>query len=391
MTGPGAPRTWREWDRIVDVLLAVLLLAVAAQLVYAWSLRDGPATVRLWAGAGITTAFAVAMLVRRRYPVTIALAAVVTAAATLASPLVLAAALFTLASERRDRVTVAVIAAAVAGIVASVVVGFPGAAPAATALRLVANLALGVVVPVAAGAYLGAWRDLVVSRRLRAEHAENEQNLLADRARRSERARIAREMHDTLAHRVSMVALHAGALEVNPAAGPDTVEREAALIGEHARTALAELREILGVLRADERPETGDAPQPTVEAIGRLVESGRRVGQDIDLRYDLDGHPPEPAGRAAYRVVQEGLTNVGKHAPHAAVTVRVGGTPGATLDVEVHNTRAPGSAPAGPAVPGSGSGLVGLGERVHVLGGTFDARPDDGGGFTVRAALPWPS
>jgi signal transduction histidine kinase len=253
---------------------------------------------------------------------------------------------------------------------------------------------------VAFGAYVGARRDLVSSLRDRADRAEAERELRAEQAKLGERARIAQEMHDVLAHKVSLIALHAGGLELNPSAGPDQVERSAVLIRSTARQALEDLRDVLGVLRADESADGAQlAPQPKLSDVRRLVEASRAAGVSVDLVATGDAEDlclaesasaamlPEQLGRTAYRVVQEGLTNVHKHARGAAATVRLDGRRGRQLSVAVSNLR---PVSAGSLLPGSGAGLVGLRERVELAGGTLRGEPTAEGGWLLRAELPWP-
>jgi signal transduction histidine kinase len=209
-----------------------------------------------------------------------------------------------------------------------------------------------VLAVVGLGLYARTRRDLLGSLRARAEGAEAERELRAEQARAGERASIAREMHDVLAHKVSLIALHAGALEVNPGVGPERVEEAAGLIRETAVQALEELRSVLGVLRAGAGPEDALAPPPQAVDIGRLVESSRAAGVDAALRADV---PDLPGGlaRTAYRVVQEALTNVHKHAPGAAAVVELTGGDADGLTITVDNDPPPRA--VGDALPGSGA------------------------------------
>lgn len=185
-------------------------------------------------------------------------------------------------------------------------------------------------------------------------------------------------MHDSLGHELSLIAVRAAALEV--AGGLDDAQRDAAAqLRTSAATATERLREIIGVLREDAAPV-----EPVQGDLGELIARARASGLLIESTVDADGVPPMVA-RAAYRVVQEALTNVAKHAPGAAVTVRVT-SDGARTDVRVVNA----PPPAGP-LPGAASGhvgLIGLRERVRLAGGTLRAGPDDAGGFAVTATLP---
>ncbi|MER7365196.1 sensor histidine kinase [Nonomuraea wenchangensis] len=267
-------------------------------------------------------------------------------------------------------------------------------------------MALAVVgLPFALGLWTRARREL-------RRRAEREQIMRAEQVRAQERARIAREMHDVVAHRVSLIVLHAGALEVRT--GDEEAARTAALIGGIGREALANLRDVLGVLRATDwatgratdwatgratdgatdgapdratgRPRAEEvAPPPTFADLDRLLDQSRALGVEVVRHDEGEAREVEPAvARTAYRVVQEALTNVHRHAADARTDVRVRYRPEA-LEVEVRN-RAPVSPPAG--LPGAGWGLVGLRERVELLGGTLRTSAQDDGGFLVAARIP---
>jgi signal transduction histidine kinase len=180
----------------------------------------------------------------------------------------------------------------------------------------------------------------MVSLRDRAERAEAERELRAEQARLGERARIAQEMHDVLAHKVSLIALHAGGLEVNPAVGPEKVESSAGLIRETARQAMEDLREVLGVLQTDLSTDGADlAPVPRATDLTRLVEASRAAGVDLSSELILPADVPVSIGRTVYRIVQESLTNVHKHARDAATEVLVRGAVGEGVTVQVTNIR----------------------------------------------------
>ena len=178
---------------------------------------------------------------------------------------------------------------------------------------------------------------------------------------------------------------------MRPDLPPAEIRETAELLRSTARQALEELRGVIGVLRDPSGQElVPPGPQPTLADIGRLVEETRRAGGAVDLEMRVE-HPedlPAGLGRDAYRVVQEALTNVGKHAGGTAAHVQVTGRPGAGLQVRVRNRR-PVHAQAGPALPGSGAGLLGLQERVALAGGTLVHGPDASGDFLVAAELPW--
>jgi len=241
------------------------------------------------------------------------------------------------------------------------------------------------------GMFLRARRQLLFTLRERALRAEADQRLHEDRARMAERTRIAREMHDVLAHRISLLALHAGALEIRPDLPPEAVRESAALMRSTARQALEELRDVIGVLREQPRHDPiPPAPQPRLTDISKLVEETRRAGANIDFEMQVTGADAAPGalGRDAYRIVQEALTNVGKHASGTATWVRITGAPHEGLHVSVRNRR-PIHAQVGPTLPGSGAGLLGLHERVALAGGTLVHGPNGSGDFVVDAELRW--
>jgi signal transduction histidine kinase len=249
----------------------------------------------------------------------------------------------------------------------------------------VAGSTVGFAVPVTFGLYIGARRALIASLHDRALEAERERELQIAAAEAGERTRIAREMHDVLAHRISLVAMHAGALAYRDDLSREQVRGTAVLVQENSRRALTELRQVLGVLRAD-GSEGIEPPQPTLDTLPTLLDEARAAGAVIDASGSVAGEVPELISRTAFRIAQEALTNARKHAPGAAIGVRIDGHAGGLLAVEVTN----GTARAGAAsIPGSGVGLAGLAERVELAGGTLEYGPDGKGGFAVRAWLPW--
>ncbi|WP_204048975.1 sensor histidine kinase [Microbispora siamensis] len=257
------------------------------------------------------------------------------------------------------------------------------------------TLLLAVVVPW----LLGRWRrqhaELVRTGWLLADRLEHEQRAVADRARLRERARIAGDMHDSLGHDLTLLAVRAGALELDP--GLDSRQQAAVReLREAAAAATERLREIIGVLRADD--DEGAAVPPREESVETIVERARDSGVPIVVEHpdghmdgrpdghlgDTDGLPPMTA-LAVRRVLQEALTNAAKHAPGATVRVRLTSDDG-VVTLRVVNDPAPAAAPTG--VASGGSGLVGLAERVRLAGGVLRAGPVHGGGFEVAAELP---
>ena len=238
---------------------------------------------------------------------------------------------------------------------------------------------LVIVVVIGWGLFVRARRELIHSLRERAERGEAA-------AREAERRRIAREMHDVLAHRVSLLSVHAGALEFRPDAPPEEIAEAAGVIRASAHAALQELREVIGVLRESSEEGT-ERPQPTLRDVPALVEESRAAGMKVECRIEADGEMPEGIGRAAYRIVQEGLTNARKHAPGAAVAVDIAARPGPELAVSVVSRRPVGSVATAP--PGAGTGLIGLAERVTLASGELRHGPDAHGDFVLEATLPW--
>jgi signal transduction histidine kinase len=204
-----------------------------------------------------------------------------------------------------------------------------------------------------------------------------------------ERVRIARELHDVLAHHVSVMGVQAGAARRMLDRAPDRATAPLAAIEESARSAVLELQRMLSFLRRDDEAlEPFDrAPQPGLGQVARLVDDVRHAGVGVDLHTDGDLDTlPDTVHLSAYRIVQEALTNVLKHAGapvHATVAI-VRGDAAVTVEV-VDDGRGPGFADQ---VGGTGSGLVGMRERVLLHGGEFTAGPRQGGGFHVRARLP---
>jgi signal transduction histidine kinase len=323
---------------------------------------------------------------RRRWPVGVALACLLLGTvSTSATPAGLVA-LSSLAVHRPTRPTVLVTALWLPSVLAYAVYS-PTTGP-VTVVLFVMPLALAAS---GWGMFIRARRQLLLTLRERALRAEADQALHEEQARVAERTRIAREMHDVLAHRISLLALHAGGLEVRPDLPPDQVQETAALLRATARQALEELRSVIGLLREDGRNESASAaPQPTLRDLRSLVEETRGTGADIAFEMDVEGVDDVPAtlGRDAYRIVQEALTNVAKHARGAATRVRVSGAPDDGLHISVRNRR-PVPAQSAATLPGSGAGLLGLQERVALAGGTLVVGPDGSGDFVVEAELAW--
>jgi signal transduction histidine kinase len=235
------------------------------------------------------------------------------------------------------------------------------------------------------GALAEARRAVIDSLKERALRAESEQGRRIAEARAAERTRIAREMHDVLAHRLSLLATYAGALEFRSDLAPGKVSEAAGVIRSGVHQALNELRDVISVLR-DDTDDSLARPVPALADLPSLVEETRAIGTPVTLDDSLATHPPGTTSRTAYRVLQEALTNARKHAPGQPVSIALDGTPGDNLVIDVTNRLC--SEPT--IIPGTGTGLVGLTERVRLAGGQLDhqltARE-----FRLHALLPWPA
>jgi signal transduction histidine kinase len=382
LRGVDGRRSVRDW--VVDVLMYLVAAAISGLvLVTTWH-DHGPAALVVDFVIGAATY--VALWWRRSHPVAVGvatgIASIVSAAAS--GPALLALFNAALRAERR-------MVLAIAGLALISTATFPLVYPGDD--DYTTQIVLGVLITavvVGWGLFVRVQRELVLSLRERAARLEGEQRLRVEQAREAERLRIAREMHDVLAHRVSLLSLHAGALEFHRDASAEEVAEAAAVIRASAHAALEELRDVIGVLR-EGTTAAPEPPQPTLAEVPALVEDSRLAGMRVRTQIDVpdDAALPAALGRATYRIVQEGLTNARKHAPGAAVDVTITARAGTDLVVEVVSRRAVGVVAAGPAIPGAGTGLVGLAERVALAGGRLEHGPDGAGDFVLRATLPW--
>ncbi|MBF6620587.1 MAG: sensor histidine kinase [Patulibacter sp.] len=384
------PRTARDWAVDVACFLLAIVAGLLAQIDASETrVLDGPWR---WVDIAIAVPACLALWVRRRWPVALAVGI---APLTVLSPAAGGAAMifiFTVAVHRPARTTLVV-----AGL--HVLLTFPYMVlypdPELPYWVVVGFVLMMISASVAWGMVIRSRRQLVRTLRERAIRAEGEQQLRIEQAQQGERTRIAREMHDVLAHRISLLSMHAGALEFRPDAPPEDVSRAAGVIRASAHQALEDLREVIGVLREDDAAGDGAVvarPQPTLAAVPTLLDESRDAGMRIRARIavgELDRYPAGP-GRTAYRIVQEGLTNARKHAAGTTVTVAVAGRPGEGLTLEVLTPGRIGAARE-PQIPGTGTGLVGLAERIELSAGRLDHGPTDDGGFGLRAWLPWPT
>jgi signal transduction histidine kinase len=367
------------------ILLAVLLGAVF--FVDSLSSGDhGPAYPYLDLGVG--AAACAALLLRRRWPVALALVLIPTLLASSSAMGATAIAIGAVGAYRSARTATTVLAVHAVTVTTLFAIAAWGTREFWIGLTVVLALDAAAV---AVGLLVRSQRMLVQSLQERARQAEETQRLRAEEARHAERERIAREMHDVLAHRISLLAVHAGALQVRRSASEE--ERAAAeVIRQHAYAALEDLREVIRMVRSAGPPDDGDRPQPVLADIPALVEQSRQAGMPVELDgLDPGAQVPESIGRHCYRIVQEGLTNAHKHAPGAPVRVTLSIVDGESpwLVVEVTNALPPEAAGAPGRLPGAGTGLVGLRERVHVAGGRLEHGPTADGRFRLHAWLPW--
>jgi signal transduction histidine kinase len=332
MTATASPtrRSRRDW--VVDTLL-FLVAVVFGLLVIGGQLEASAPPVPTWLLTADVIAGALScagLWLRRRWPVGLALALMALSTFSEVAGGAMVVALFTVAVHRPPRTTARVFALSV---LAALVYAAARPEPGEPWLLL---LLFGVAVQGAAvgwGLFIRYRRQLIESLRERAVRAEAEAQLRAEQAQQRARDEIAREMHDVLGHRLSLLSVHAGALEFRPDVSPEEIAGAAKVIRENAHQALQDLREVIGVLRAP----VGELPQSTLADVRELVAESSRAGMRVGLREDVGGAVPDLAGRTAYRVVQEALTNARKHAPGATVDVHLAGAPGQGLTVEVCN------------------------------------------------------
>ncbi|MCJ0978012.1 histidine kinase [Rhodococcus sp. ARC_M12] len=369
----------RAWDVAAIAFALLLVLSVTVG-------TEEMTTTRTAVSIVVGVLGAVLLWWRRRWPIEIAVALAVCAVLTDAVGGAELVAVFTVASRKSWRVTAAVVVLHVLAPVIWARVWDDG-----QSILYIATLSLAFLsIPAAWGIVVKSRREVIDSLRERAERAESESNLRAETVRGLERERIAREMHDALAHRISLVSLHAGALEVRPDVGAQEVEALASTIRSNAHGALEDLREILGVLRSG---DVGSArPQPGVADIAELIEDSEKAGTRVTFVDEMPANIVLPAStsRTVHRVIQEGLTNARKHAPGLPVQCGIA-TLGSEIRVWLENGL---SAEKFVAVPGSRSGMIGLTERIELAGGRIEygiARRSVGVVYRLEAWLPCPN
>jgi signal transduction histidine kinase len=382
-------RSWRVPPIVGDILLTLLVLALSLGAVLA-----GPDRVTgalLAPSVALTLLQTLPLVARRRWPLAVlAVTATAVALALIVLPLNggpgglgLAVALYTVASrvERRVSLRLAVLIASVNALIllVSALLGRPNSWPTlfiATAF-VFASWSLGDNIRTRR-AYLAGLEER--ARRLEQEKEEN-----IRRATQDERTRIARELHDVIAHHVSAIAVQAGAGAEIVERDPQRAREVLRFIQETSREALAEMRAMLNVLHSEE-PGVDRAPQPTLAQIERLVNQSRAAGLSVTLQVEGAAQPlPEALDVSAYRIVQEALTNTLKHAGPAHAHVLVRYTPDA-LELEISDDgRGVTDALSG---ADAGRGLIGMRERVALFGGELETGPAPGHGFRVRACFP---
>ncbi|MFB4305929.1 sensor histidine kinase [Actinomadura sp. GTD37] len=356
-------------------------LAAAATLAQIWPLLTVPDDGRPWHWWGYVAAAGASLPLvwRRRAPVPVlilcaAFGTLYDAVDHIApQPLWygLLIALYTVASRSRQRVRLPAVAVLIAGGLATV-----GSAD--TAFR---GVILYVTVYALGRAAAGSRAQGAVLAE-RAERLERERRVDAERAAERERTRIARDMHDVLAHSISLMVVQAEAGQVMIGDAPDRAAAAFDAIADTGRDAMDQLRTMLSVLKEDDEPR---APQPTVDDLPALAD--RVAGAGLTVRCTAEGEPgplPAASGVAAYRITQEALTNVVKHAGAANAEVRLNWTEDGLVISVVDDGRG-----AGTGLPSGGNGLIGIRERAAACGGAASAGPRaDGPGFEVSARLP---
>ncbi|RZT88664.1 signal transduction histidine kinase [Pseudonocardia sediminis] len=395
---PPEPTPASRWARDAAIAVAYLVVGVLVmwglpEVQIAWwtgplpSESPTPASVAVLVTACLGAVARRSLPVAGLAPVTVALVVgpLLVGTTDLATVLVFADVLYCAVLHTSRRTSRAVITTSGAAVIAVAVVVLVTDGGRVAVLSLL-NMLLLVAIPVLWAAEVRRHRDLAHAERLRAEQAARMAELDRDAAVAAERARMARDLHDIVAGQLSAIALQSEAVLHHPDPDPELLRRVLGAAREGSVSALAEMRTMIGLLRAEPGTEPRTAPA-RLDQLGPLLDAAREQGLRVEL---IDERPqgPEPAAAvelAAYRIVQEGLTNASKHAPGAAVTLTLGHDAGA-LVVGLHNDlplRAPRSTP----VTSGGTGLLGLRERAVAVGGRLDAGPEDGR-WRLCAALP---
>ncbi|MEV0154313.1 histidine kinase [Micromonospora sp. NPDC050686] len=386
--GPGGRIGIVGRQTLVDIVLVVV--AVGFGLFILIPTIDMHSRAALILDVGLGTAACGSLAVRRRFPTTVAAFAVAASAVSASGAGASLVALFTAAIRVRTPAIAALTAAElVATFCFPLVYPEPAGFSYGTQILMGSLMNLGVV---GWGLMIRAQRNYLRAVLDRAHDLEVGQELLAATVRDQERRRIAREMHDALAHRLSLLSVHAGALQFRSDLPADQIRSMAAIIRQTSHDALGDLQDVIGILR-DGPTSDGSLLEPRVglDDLSVLVDESRRSGTEVTVDRHIDNATGTSrnaaAGATAYRIVQEGLTNARKHAPRSPVRIVVRSHEAGELAVTVSTFLDPGPAPV-PVIPGTGTGLSGLNERVSLLGGTFSSGKV-AHQFVVTARLPW--
>ncbi|MGO1850516.1 MAG: sensor histidine kinase [Microbacterium sp.] len=363
-------------------------MTLAGLMVVVWLVDPQPEP--LYAGPvyftlsyGLGAASVLALWWRRRYATALACLLILGSVflTVLSGPSLVA--LFAVAGYRPFGRTLWVTALALVTAPAQILLGAPLAD--ADFWRGVIPLSLVCLVAVGWGMALRTRRELVESLRERARQLVRERGLVADQARRSEREDIARDMHDSLAHRLSLISMSAGALDYRRGEIPEDLADLAMTLQDHSGRALDELRSVVGTLRAQENFDVPPSRELLVSDIQSLVRQGRDVGQSIDAEIDVAPGMSDRLARIVFRTTQELLTNARKHSPRSTVLLTIAGDAGAGVRVRSSN-----AVETGTDAPGDeGSGLLGMSERVKIHGGRLVAGRTTRQRFEVEVWLPW--
>lgn len=369
-------------DIAIDVLMILLAAAIGAVAI---SPRLDDISGMIVADLAVGVAGCVAMVWRRRWPLALAIVTTVASGFTSAIGGVALLAVFSLAVHKPMRYAVSV---ALASFVTALTNRWLYPEGQESLLAVLVFWSLMAAVAVGWGTMVRNRRQLLISLAERARTVEAEQRERIANARATERERLAREMHDVLAHRMSLLSVHAGALEFRPDAPPEDIRRAAGVIRAGVHQMLVDLRDVIAMLREDSedfaQPTRSLSTLPTL--FGEAEEAGSQIRATIDI-CDLDD-VPGVVSRAAYRIVQEGLTNARKHAGAVPVTVHISGGPGDGLNVRIHQPLSMAANSAIEPIPGAKSGLVGINERVTLAGGELSYGVVERN-FVLTARLPW--
>ncbi len=385
-----------------DYILTGVLLALAfftLFVVYDVAAKEVESPLPEWGSYLLTAALICPMLVRRRFPLAtgVFIGALFPVYRLLEVPegsvssAVLFIAIFAVGvygsgARRRNQVRALIVALGFVALFLSIFNQYDFVSFDGITLSL---FSIGINVAFFAAAWLlgEAWRqrqEYAVELEIRADELAREREERAKRAVLDERVRIARELHDVVAHHVSVMGVQAAGARRILDSDPDRASIALASVEESSRQAVSELQRLVGVLRSDS-DGLDAAPQPTLGSLQPLVDKTKEAGLPVELRRVGRSRPlPSSVELSAYRIVQESLTNVLKHAPGASTTVVLTFME-ATLGVEIVNQASPNPHRS---EPGGGRGMVGMRERAAMLGGDLQFGPAPGGGFRVAATLP---